>query len=85
MSLTRSFYVHIDPALKLVHTRATCPAAKVANKYNDLVGFTIKTLEDARRLDQDGNRACKACIEHERHLRSRRSQPQHVSPPGFRN
>lgn len=82
MALTRSFYLYIDPTLRIVHTRMTCTAAKVASKYGDLVGFTIKTVEDARILDTKGT-PCPACLKHERFLRGKRSL-NHVSPPGFR-
>jgi hypothetical protein len=83
-ALTRSFYLHLDPELRIVHTRMTCPAAKVAFKYNDLVGVTIKNVEDAQDLDKKGT-PCPACLKHEQFLRGKRTHPKHISPPGFRS
>lgn len=83
MPLTRSFQVFEDPELRIVHSRRSCPAAKIAVKYNYLVMVNATTIEDARALDARAT-PCTVCIKHERELRSKRTL-NHVSPPGFRS
>jgi hypothetical protein len=82
----RSFYLKIDPELRMVHTNTTeCPAAKVGSKYGYLEGVVLMTVEDAEALDKRGLRPCDWCLKREQKLRAKQSRVPHVSPPGFRH
>jgi hypothetical protein len=81
----KSFYLKKDPELRVVHVHPTCPAAKVGDKYKYLISVTIKTAEDAVKLDEEGLRACDWCLNRERMLRKNAKREPHVSPPGFRS
>jgi hypothetical protein len=82
----RSFYVQIDPELRVVHTDVSkCPGGKIGHKYNYLKPFTIVTPDDAEKLDKQGLRACDWCLKQERLKRKRARRDPHISPPGFRH
>jgi len=81
----RTFYLHADPELHVIHTNTNeCPAAKIGSKYNYLKGVNITTMRDAEQLDEEGYRPCDWCLNRERQMRKRARRTPHLSPPGFR-
>lgn len=85
MPRPRTFYLYIDPELRIVHSTRTCPAARVAVKYNTLESFKLATVGDARELDSRA-RPCDRCQKDEARRRGegKTRSSRHVSPPGFR-
>lgn len=54
------FQVWIDTELKVIHTGPSCGGAKIPAKYGYLHTEYIRTIEQARKLDEEF-RACEAC------------------------
>ena len=79
-ALARTWYLHLDPELRIIHSERSCPDAKVAVKYSYITSVTLATIDDARKLDQLG----KACDRCKRREAVKRKSKGYVSPPGFR-